>query len=129
MLLLFYLTDYSFHTKYKTTTKGPTLIEPTLPKVLSNIPISQSAGGSKTGNPWLKHRTDRPGLHIERGNNNGDSNKQFTTGNDDSAYETAVEKRTGSRASKCSGTFLTLCMCSALHVSFVMLYLSGILFL
>ncbi|XP_045156642.2 limbic system-associated membrane protein-like isoform X2 [Mercenaria mercenaria] len=94
------LYDYSIHTKAKSTTKRPNLIEPT-PKVISNIPVS-GGGRTKTGNPtW----TERPDWSNKMGNNN----KPYIPGNDDSAYETEVEKRTGYRASKCSGTFLTLC--------------------
>lgn len=78
------LYDYSIHTKYKSTTKGPHLIEPT-PRVISNISISQQAGGRNTGNPWSKPLTEGP--DWQAGTGRGMSNRPYMPGEERAALE------------------------------------------
>ena len=103
-LLFFFPPDYSSHTKTKPTTRGPPLIYPPTPKTSIILPDDR---GTKTGNTNINIiGTGRPGK-IDINRNGAQIHRP---GNDDS-----VEKRTGSRAVKCSGTFVTICMFNALH--------------
>ncbi|XP_060592725.1 limbic system-associated membrane protein-like isoform X7 [Ruditapes philippinarum] len=98
------LYDYATHEMKKTTpSKRPPLIDPPVSK--PNIPLHSDGRG--TGKTFITIDGSRkPILHDT---NRNDAHRRLRPGNDDSVYENEVAKRTGSRAVKCSGTFVTIC--------------------
>jgi hypothetical protein len=106
--------------KKTTPSKRPPLIDPPVSK--PNIPLHSDGRG--TGKTFITIDGSRkPMLHDT---NRNDAHRRLRPGNDDSVYENEVAKRTGSRAVKCSGTFVTICMFSALHVCLCLAFCSSL---